>query len=49
MSPDEVSEEFIAKNEQRRADFGKKCDIILPSLTRSEPSYSNPNEAPGVG
>ena len=41
MSPDEVAEEFIAKNEQREADFGPKsenCDFFAPLLKGLHPS-----------
>ena len=43
MSLDEVLKEFIAHNEQRRADFGTKiktCDFFPP------PSCQKPIEAP---
>ena len=41
MSLDEVLEEFLAKNEQKRADFGlksKNCDIFAPRLKGRHPS-----------
>ena len=41
MSPNEVLEEFLAKNEQKRGDFGLKsenCDIFAPRLKGPHPS-----------